>query len=86
MTWPASRISIAAGAAANTHRSGLARLMASLTGAGSGPAATTAQPQKPAGAKPTTPDLTARAMRLHNRSKQGAQAYLRVHNILSRGA
>ena len=85
MTWPASRISIAAGAAANTHRSGLARLMASLTGAGSGRAGGMSMPRESGTGQHTTPDLTARAYRLHNRRKDAAERYLSLHRTLGRG-
>ena len=41
---------------------------------------------KPAGGTNTTPDLTDRALRLHNRSKDAADRYLVKHTILGRGA
>ena len=49
----------------------------------SAPAATTASGRKRAGRKSTTPDLTARAVRLNNRSKAGADRYLALHATLS---
>ena len=33
----------------------------------------------------STPDLTARALRLHNRNREAARRYLRAHAALSRG-
>jgi hypothetical protein len=51
-----------------------------------GPAMNTPHNSKPAGEKSTRdlPDLTRRAMSLHNRDRSGAERYLRLHQILSR--
>lgn len=40
--------------------------------------------QRPDGWPDTMPDLTARAMRINNRSKEAAEAYLRMHRTLSK--
>ncbi|SFX48706.1 hypothetical protein SAMN04244548_01209 [Paracoccus pantotrophus] len=65
------------------RRSVFGRLMAAATEARSGLAATIAPKLKPDGSKPTTPDLTARAVRVSNRNKAAAQRYLRLHQILA---
>ena len=50
---------------------------------GHGPVFSTVRKSKPAGAH--TPDLTARALRLHNRNRAAARQYLRTHAALSKG-
>jgi len=50
---------------------------------GHGPVFATVRKSKPAGVR--TPDLTARAHRLHNRNKAAAERYLRTHAALRRG-
>ena len=47
-------------------------------------AASTETKPKPAGAKPTTPDLTARAVRTCNRNPEVVERYLRLHRTLGR--
>jgi hypothetical protein len=60
--------------------------LASSSMAAFGPAMTTPHSLKPDGGKSTRdlPDLTRRAMSLHNRDRSGAERYLRLHRILSR--
>lgn len=82
MTWQARLISAAA--AARRLATGSARRWASPTEAGSGPAATIKTQPESGTAQPTTPDLTARAVRTRNRKQEAVEAYLRVHTILGR--
>lgn len=49
-----------------------------------GPVPRIAIAPKPAGAKPTTPDLTARAVRTCNRKPEAVETYLRLHTILGK--
>lgn len=81
MTWRASPTS--ADGAEPLRRSVSRRLMDGLTEALSGHVAIIARKPKTAGSKPTTPDLTARAVRVSNRNKAAAQRYLRLHQILA---
>ena len=84
MPWLGSNTS--ADAAAHRPRGVLARLLVSLTGAASGHVSPMQTPPENGTAQPTTPDLTARALRLHNRSKDAADRYLAKHMILDRRA
>lgn len=80
MTWPTPLI--AAADAAPRRPTALARLSAILTGGVSGHAGNTSMPPESGTGQRITPDLTARAYRLHNRRKDRAETYLRVHQIL----
>lgn len=82
MTWLAPLTSAAA--AVRRLASASARPSVSLTGAASGPAESTETPQASGIGQPTTPDLTARAVRTCNRSKDDAERYLTKHQILDR--
>lgn len=59
------------------------RLMAAATEARSGLARRIEPTPRLTGAKPTTPDLTARAVRVCNRDPALIERYLRVHQILA---
>ena len=82
MTWRASLTSAVAVARRLASVSALPSV--TPTGAVSGPVESIAPPPATGTAKPTTPDLTARALRLHNRSKDAADQYLAKHTILGR--
>ncbi len=84
MTWPTPLI--AAADAAPRRPTALARLSAILTGAVSGHAGSMSMPPVNGTEQRITPDLTARAYRLHNRRKDAAERYLRMHRILGKGA
>ena len=84
MTWLAPLTSAAA--AVRRLASASARPSVSLTGAASGPAESTETPQASGIGQPTTPDLTARAVRTCNRNPEAVEAYLRLHRILGRRA
>jgi len=73
-----------AGAAEPRRLSVFQRLLAGLTEALSGRVSIIAPKPKPDGKKPTTPDLTARAVRTRNRKQEAVEAYLRVHKTLGR--
>ena len=73
-----------AGAAEPRRLSVFQRLMAAATEARSGLVMPIAPKPKPDGKKPTTPDLTARAVRTRNRKQEAVEAYLRVHKTLGR--
>lgn len=73
---------ISAADAEPPRRSAFQRLMAAATEARSMLAVITVPKQKPAGSKPTTPDLTARAVRTCNRKPEAVEAYLRLHRTL----
>lgn len=70
--------------AGRPRRSAFQRLMAAATEARSMLAASTETKPKPAGAKPTTPDLTARAVRTCNRKPDAVETYLRLHRTLDK--
>ena len=70
--------------AGRPRRSAFQRLMAGLTEALSGHVVITETKPKPAGAKPTTPNLTARAVRTCNRKPEAVEAYLRLHRTLDK--
>lgn len=74
---PAAVDAVAWRPAALVHRT------ASLIVAALAPAPSTEPMPNNGGAQPTTPDLTARAVRLNNRSKAGADRYLALHATLS---
>ena len=74
--------SMSAADAEPQRRSAFQRLMAAATEALSGRVVITAPKPKPAGSQPTTPDLTARAVRTCNRNPEAVEAYLRLHQIL----
>ena len=82
MTWLAPITS--ADAAARRPRGALARLLVSLTGAASGHVSPMQTPPENGTAQPTTPDLTARAVRTCNRNPEAVDRYLRLHQILGR--
>ena len=82
MPWLGSNTS--ADAAAHRPRGVLARLLVSLTGAASGHVSPMQTPPENGTAQPTTPDLTARAVRVCNRDPALIERYLRVHQILDR--
>ncbi|WP_288950488.1 hypothetical protein [uncultured Paracoccus sp.] len=84
MTWPTPLIAVAA--AVHRLATGSVPHSATQTEAASGPAQNTGTPPENGISKRTTPDLTVRAMRLHNRKKDAADRYLRVHQILDKGA
>ena len=66
------------------HAAGPLRRAMNALSARFSPAQPIANGPKPAGGTNTTPDLTARALRLHNRSKDAADRYLAKHMILDR--
>lgn len=82
MTWLAPLTS--ADAAARLPRGALARLLVSLTGAASGHVSPMQTPPATGTAKPTTPDLTARAVRTCNRKPDAVETYLRLHRTLDK--
>lgn len=84
MTWRASFTS--AVAVARRLASVSARPSVTPTGAVSGPAESIAPSPATGTAKPTTPDLTARAVRTCNRKPEAVEAYLRLHRTLGMGA
>nr|WP_138918403.1 hypothetical protein [Paracoccus sp. TRP] len=84
MTWPTPLIAVAA--AVHRLATGSVHHSATRTEAASGPVQNTGTPPENGTSRRTTPDLTVRAMRLHNRKKDAADRYLRVHQILDKGA
>ena len=80
MPWLGSNTS--ADAAAHRPRGVLARLLVSLTGVASGHVSPMQTPPRNGTAQPTTPDLTARAVRTCNRKPEAVEAYLRLHRTL----
>lgn len=84
MPWLVSNTSAAG--AESRHGTVFDRLMVGLTEALSGRVVITVPKPKPAGSQPTTPDLTARAVRTCNRKPEAVEAYLRLHQILGRRA
>lgn len=84
MTWPTPLI--AAADAAPRRPTALARLSAILTGVASGHAENTSMPPESGTGQFTTLDLTARAVRVCNRDPALIERYLRVHQILDKGA
>ncbi|GLK63494.1 hypothetical protein [Paracoccus kondratievae] len=84
MTWPTPLIAVAA--AVHRLATGSVPHSATQTEAASGPAQITGTPPENGISRRITPDLTARAYRLHNRKKDAAERYLRKHQILDKGA
>ena len=82
MTWPTPLIAVAA--AVHRLATGSVHHSATRTEAASGPVQNTGTLPVSGISRRTTPDLTARAYRLHNRKKDAADRYLRKHQILDK--
>lgn len=82
MTWLAPLTNAAA--VAHRRLMASARLSAILTGDVSGRAGGMSMPRESGTGQRITPDLTARAYRLHNRRKDAAERYLSLHRTLGR--